>query len=76
MARPHPAIASVAEALCLLFGISADTSKGDPNWWAPCVAKLMADPKEMLQKISNYDKDNLSATVAEAVKKVAERPEF
>ena len=81
MRLPHPCIQSVAEALCLLFGIEPDTkmnektSKQESDWWAPCV-KLMANPTELLQKIADYDKDNLSATVAAEVKKVAERPNF
>lgn len=65
--KPPPALVMVMDAVALLTGEAA----GWPN-----AVKTMKNPKEFINKLKNFDKDDISAAKLKKLKKFIANPEF
>ena len=80
MKKPSPAIKSVMAACCIMLGVKPDKKmkEGDPRidpYWQPAVKNLLNDAR-FLQRLQNYDRDNMDPNVVTKAKEFTEDPEF
>lgn len=80
MAKPPEGVVLVCRALCCCFGIpprrtcSSDGSKLD-DYWVPAKA-LMANPEAFLNRLCNYNKDNIPAGIIQKLSALEANPAF
>jgi dynein heavy chain, axonemal len=80
MKKPSPAIKSVMAACCIMLGVKPDKKmkEGDPRidpYWVPATKSLLNDPR-FLQRLQQYDRDNMEPEVVNKAKEFTEDPEF
>lgn len=80
MKKPSLAIKSVMAACCIMLGIPPNKKMkdGDPRidpYWEPATKNLLNDPR-FLQRLQNYDRDNMEPAVVAKAKEFTEDPEF
>jgi len=82
MKNPPGGVVLVSEALCYMFDVPPVIVKdpsGGPgkvkDFWEPAKKKLFSDTN-LLGKLMNYDKDNISAEIIKLVKPFESNPDF
>jgi len=80
MKKPSLAIKSVMAACCIMLGVKPDKKmkEGDPRidpYWVPATKSLLNDAR-FLQRLQNYDRDNMDPAVVAGAKEFTDDPEF
>merc|ERR1719482_561073 len=81
MKTPPAGVVLTAQALCLMFGVkavkvAAPDGKGKvDDYWEPAKKEVLGDPR-LLDKMINYDKDNISEAVMVKVLPLFNDPAF
>ncbi|CEM09924.1 unnamed protein product [Vitrella brassicaformis CCMP3155] len=81
MKSPPPGVVLVMEALCIMFGIApkkvptADGKGKKDDYWEPAKKSLLGDAK-FLQRLFEYDKDNIAPAIMEKIKPYEINPDF
>ena len=80
MKKPSLAIKMVMAACCVMLEVKPDKKMkdGDPHidpYWVPATKQLLGDSR-FLQRLQQYDRDNMDAAVVTKAKTFTEDPEF
>ncbi|KAF4658988.1 hypothetical protein FOL47_007767, partial [Perkinsus chesapeaki] len=81
MKTPPGGVVLVAQALCYFFGVKpnkvpAPDGKGKvDDFWEPAKKELLGDPR-LLDRLINFDKDNISEEAMKKVKPLYDDPNF
>ncbi|EQC41008.1 hypothetical protein, variant 1 [Saprolegnia diclina VS20] len=82
MKKPPDGVKLVMEAVCIMMSVAplkikdpAGGTKKIDDYWGPAQKTLLNDTR-FLQNLLDYDKDNISAEIAEKVRPYAENPDF
>ena len=81
MGRPPPAVKLTMECCCLLMSVRPkrvylpNTVERIDDYWEPAKKHLLGDPK-FLQKLLDFDKDNIDENIIRKVKPYLVMPEF
>ncbi|EER06065.1 dynein heavy chain, putative [Perkinsus marinus ATCC 50983] len=79
--RNHGGVVLVAQALCYFFGVKpnkvpAPDGRGKvEDFWEPAKKELLGDPR-LLDRLINFDKDNISEEAMKKVKPLYDDPNF
>ena len=80
MKKPSNAIKMTMAGICIMLEVKPDkkVKEGDPRidpYWGPATKELLNDPK-FLQRLQNYDRDNMKPEVVSLAKTFTDDPEF
>jgi len=84
LGKPPQGVILSMEAVCIMFQIPP-VKKADPNnpagkkiddYWEASQAKLLKDPKKLLDDLMNFDKDNIPDSVITKIKPYIDREDF
>jgi len=81
MKKPPPAVKLTLEAVCIMMGVKPKKvpnpeGKGKiDDYWEPAQKELLNDPK-FLQRLMDYDKDNIPISVIDKVRPFCSRDDF
>jgi dynein heavy chain len=81
MAKPPAAVILTSHALCIMMGVAPNKVKAPDgkgkvdDWWDPAKKTLFGD-SNLLDKLMNYDKDNMGDALITAIAPFEHNPDF
>ncbi|CAE7346204.1 DNAH1, partial [Symbiodinium pilosum] len=81
--NPPAGVRLATEAVCVMFQLKP-VKKNDPNtpgkkiddYWETSQKEILNDPKALLDRLFNFDKDNIPDRVIQAITPYMEREDF
>jgi len=83
LANPPNGVRLACEAVCVMFQLKP-VKKNDPNtpgkkiddWWETSQKEVLNDPKKLLDRLFDFDKDNIPDKVIQVITPYIEREDF
>merc|ERR1740129_231702 len=83
LTKPPAQVCLVCEVLCIIFNLKPVT-KDDPDapgeviydYWETSRKELLSDPKTLLEKLFNFDRDNISDGIISSIAPYMHRQDF
>jgi dynein heavy chain len=83
LTNPPAGVRLACEAVCIMFGLKP-VKKNDPNtpgkkiddYWETSKLEVLANPKELLDKLFNFDRDNIPDKIIQTITPYMDREDF